>query len=154
MLLINFAQDMGISLDGLELSPEQFAELELDERLIKILEEAKKADLIPPEVELADVRNLFKVFKANVGAMYNYTPEPLDVRVTLLRASEHFRIEGEQDRRMGWGAVALGGVEVHDVPGNHFNIVREPYVKSLAEKLFEGLEEAQNAELAYSFNLG
>jgi thioesterase domain-containing protein len=154
MLLINFAQDMGISLDGLELSPEQVAELQLDERLIKILEEAKKADLIPPEVELADVRNLFKVFKANVGAMYNYTPEPLDVRVTLLRASEHFRIEGEQDRRMGWGAVALGGVEVHDVPGNHFNIVREPYVKSLAEKLFEGLEEAQNAELAYSFNLG
>ena len=39
------------------------------------------------------------------------------------------------DPQLGWGRVAAGGVEVHELPGEHISIFREPNVRILAEKL-------------------
>ena len=36
---------------------------------------------------------------------------------------------------MGWGKLALGGVEILDVPGDHATMVKEPHVRALAERL-------------------
>jgi thioesterase domain-containing protein/acyl carrier protein len=52
---------------------------------------------------------------------------------------------GEIDRQLGWGRVAAGGVEVHEVPGEHISIFREPNVRSLAEKLTNCLAMAREA---------
>ena len=47
---------------------------------------------------------------------------------------------------MGWSDWANGGVEVHVVPGNHANLMYEPHVEVLAEKLTACLDRAQAAE--------
>ena len=36
---------------------------------------------------------------------------------------------------MGWAGLVRGGVEVRDVSGNHFNMVKEPHVAVIAEEL-------------------
>jgi hypothetical protein len=36
------------------------------------------------------------------------------------------------------------GVEVHEIPGDHINIIKEPHVRTLAEKLNECLESAED----------
>ena len=50
---------------------------------------------------------------------------------------------GEIDRQLGWGRIVAGGVEVHEVPGEHISIFREPSVRGLAEKLTSCLEMAR-----------
>jgi thioesterase domain-containing protein len=51
----------------------------------------------------------------------------------------------EIDPQLGWGHIAAGGVEVHEVPGEHIGIFQEPHVRFLAEKLTGCLEAARRA---------
>jgi len=46
------------------------------------------------------------------------------------------------DPTFGWGTLAAGGVEVHEVPGDHYWMVREPQVRTLAERIRAGLDES------------
>jgi hypothetical protein len=39
-------------------------------------------------------------------------------------------------------ALAAQGVEVHEVPGDHYSMVREPHVRVLAERIRARLEGA------------
>jgi thioesterase domain-containing protein len=69
------------------------------------------------------------------GIQYPVLPYP--GQVTLFRAT------GENDWRLpkdlGWGAVAGGGVELHQLPGDHGQVLAEPNVSLLAEELDECL---------------
>ena len=49
------------------------------------------------------------------------------------------------DPQLGWGRLAAGGVEVHELPGEHLSIFQEPHVRSLAEKLTACLEASRRA---------
>ncbi len=40
-----------------------------------------------------------------------------------------------EDPTLGWGSLALGGVEIIEVPTGHFDMLFEPYVETFAEKL-------------------
>jgi hypothetical protein len=40
-----------------------------------------------------------------------------------------------QDSTWGWGDIAANGVELHQIPGHHMNVLRPPQVQILAEKL-------------------
>jgi thioesterase domain-containing protein len=119
-----------------------------DEQLGSIMELAKAAYMLPPDIRLCDVRNLWNVFKANVNAVQNYKPQVYAGRLTLLRADER-RLTAQEtdDPTAGWGALATGGVDVQIVPGDHFTLLREPHVRALAERLrtsIDDLTEEQN----------
>jgi hypothetical protein len=43
--------------------------------------------------------------------------------------------------------LATGGIEVHEIPGNHFNIIKEPHVAELARKLTDCLARVQGRHL-------
>jgi len=43
-------------------------------------------------------------------------------------------------RDMGWAELAKGGVDIREVSGNHYNMVREPHVESLARELAIAVE--------------
>jgi aspartate racemase len=45
--------------------------------------------------------------------------------------------------------LALGGLEVHEVPGGHGSVIDEPAVTFLAEKLKACLERAQAEHLKF-----
>jgi len=66
-------------------------------------------------------------------------------RVTLFRATENM---GFIDPDLGWSELAPGGLEIHDVPGNNFNMLEEPHVQVLAEKLRDCIDRVQADNLA------
>ena len=42
-----------------------------------------------------------------------------------------------------WEDLVAGGMEIHQVPGDHTSMMQEPHVRELAEKLTGVLEQAQ-----------
>jgi thioesterase domain-containing protein len=93
-----------------------------------------------PDIELADMRRLYDIFKGNVRAMLNYGPRAVRCGVTLLTASEGISSSGH-DHVRGWDDFAAA-IEVYPLPGNHFTMMREPHVKALAARLGESLAAA------------
>jgi thioesterase domain-containing protein len=51
-----------------------------------------------------------------------------------------------RDPQYGWSKVTEAGLEIHDIPGNHGSMLKEPQVRSLAEKLRACLEQAQASD--------
>jgi thioesterase domain-containing protein len=143
-LLTNFARDLGLSVDGLQLSTDELSKLDSDELLSHVLQRAIDAGVVPGDIQLAHARRLFEVFKINVQALQSYRPEASSTRVTLLKAGE----QEVADETMGWGTLTSGEIEIHRVPGNHFTIVREPNVRSLAEQLSDCINRATLRSLA------
>ncbi len=76
----------------------------------------------------------------NFLAAYNYTPRIYSDRVTLFSATGD--LTAANDLEEGWRSLASRGVEVHEIPGDHINIIKEPYVRVLAEKLRSCLDSA------------
>ena len=71
-----------------------------------------------------------------------YIAAPYPGRVTLFRAQEH-PVGCHPEPERGWTGLALGGLEVHEVPGGHSTIINEPYVRVLAEQLRSCLHRAR-----------
>ena len=76
----------------------------------------------------------------NSLAVRDYTPKVYDGKVTLFWASADLRTS--IDLVEGWRALAGGGIEVHEIPGSHLDIIKEPYVGELAKKLLSCLARA------------
>jgi oxalate---CoA ligase len=91
--------------------------------------------------ELLHPRAIREVRQAGHQANKAYQPKPYSGKITLLRAKE--QPKGiQEDRTNGWSAYALGGLDVHEVPGHHGSIMREPRARVLIEKLTACLNEA------------
>jgi len=82
------------------------------------------------------------VLEANYQASRSYIPQVYPGQITLFQA----KLRSPRvfyDSQGGWGELALGGVEVHNVPGDHTSIIEQPHVRVLAEKLKACLDKAQ-----------
>jgi thioesterase domain-containing protein len=69
----------------------------------------------------------------------SYQGKMVVFRVKQSHARMHF------DAWAGWGKVAMGGIEVLEIPGHHMNLLEEPHVEVLAEKMRGCLMEAHVA---------
>ncbi|MFP2929406.1 thioesterase domain-containing protein, partial [Pyxidicoccus sp. 3LG] len=114
-----------------------------DAILQHLLDAGRAAGLLVPEVGLPQLRTLFEVFASNTRALKHYVPRTFSGRITLLRASEGVQ-NATPDR--GWAALATGGLELREVPGNHYSVLRVPGVQVLAELLSALLERARAEE--------
>jgi amino acid adenylation domain-containing protein len=142
LLLQMFAEDLG-RLCGVELMSNangSHAETP-DEHLSHLLRRGIEAGVVPPGIELDQLRQLFQIFKTNLQALASYAPEKYDGRVTLLRAGERFDGEGAEDECHGWSRLAAV-VESHVVAGDHYTMLKRPHVDALAERLDACLEAA------------
>jgi thioesterase domain-containing protein len=52
--------------------------------------------------------------------------------------------EHDRDLSMGWNTYAMGGIQVHVVPGGHIDMMKMPYVRAVAEKLTAYLDSGSN----------
>ena len=131
---------------GISFGPmESLAQLPKDEQLAFLLEQAKSAGLVPADLDVSQARRFVELLKSDLRATRNYALHLYPGRVTLFKASEELA-GTSPDPTLGWSEWADGGVEVHLVPGNHANLVYEPHVEVLAEKLTACLNQAQSAE--------
>jgi acyl transferase domain-containing protein len=71
------------------------------------------------------------------AAMSRYSMEPFPGKITLVRAIDRGpEVLGKrEDPTLGWGRLALGGLDVIDVPTRHMYMLFDPYVASFAETL-------------------
>jgi aspartate racemase len=92
----------------------------------------------PPAVKA--VRN------AGAAAELNYQPTVYPGLIVLFRASEK-ALRGLEDKSYGWQKYAAGGLEVHEIDGDHGNVLNEPHVRQLAAALRARLEQAQAEQM-------
>jgi hypothetical protein len=94
-------------------------------------------------------RALQNVREANYVAKRKYVPGPYRGKVTLFRAAVRWPVDSP-GLDMGWERLALGGVEIREVPGDHVNMLLRPQVGLLAEQLRECIDKAAGAEIPTS----
>ena len=83
---------------------------------------------------------LKSAYDINFVAIRNHRLRPYDGKLVLFRAQEQEFAEGPYD--LGWGKIFGGGVEVHDLPGDHDRIFLEPNIDALATSLRSVLQNA------------
>jgi thioesterase domain-containing protein len=76
-------------------------------------------------------------------AWRGYTPNRYTKRLVCFRVQDRGP-EHDRDLSMGWDAYAMGGVQVHVVPGRHTDMLRMPYVRAVADKLAAYLDCRNN----------
>jgi thioesterase domain-containing protein/acyl carrier protein len=81
---------------------------------------------LTPQLELIET--------LNISAANNYNPKIYPGTLTLFRSTQRVDDEGN-DELLGWGGLAAGGVELQNINSTHFDILREPAVIELAQKL-------------------
>ncbi|UKO99747.1 condensation domain-containing protein [Nostoc sp. UHCC 0870] len=104
----------------------------------------------------ANLRRMF-VPEANMQAKRAYTAQVYSAerdRIILFRATEPAVFSKRylptledwenRDPLHGWGELAGAGLEIHDVPGDHYSIFAQPHVQTLATKLRACLATVKN----------
>ncbi|MEM1168725.1 MAG: amino acid adenylation domain-containing protein [Cyanobacteria bacterium P01_H01_bin.35] len=124
----------GIFGKELSISTNELEQLLPEEQLNSILQEAKRLNILPPEISLEQMSRLFQVFKSNLKAMYDYLALPYSGPTVLFCASD------EVSQR-GWSSLATEAMEIYTIPGDHYGILREPNVMVLAKQLETCLEK-------------
>jgi len=83
--------------------------------------------------------------EVSLQAACDYVPQVYPGRAVLFRATR-----GVGDPAGAWRRFAAGGLEVHDVPGDHTTMFREPHVQVLAQQLTAALSRAQGRDRSAS----
>jgi thioesterase domain-containing protein len=87
-------------------------------------------------------RVLEALTEAHERALAAYVPRPYAGRVVVMRASQQpWGIVAEP--AMGWDRLIDDGLEVYEIPGQHKNVLKEPRVKLVAERLRACLQSAR-----------
>ncbi|MCP6760233.1 MAG: amino acid adenylation domain-containing protein [Fischerella sp. CENA71] len=120
------------------LSFEELRNLSLNEQLDLI---NKKMNWIFSNTEIKDFIRYYKLFKAHVQAMRNYTPLIYEQSITLFRAKEEIIHDFESpefhsdDPLLGWGKCSSQPIQVIEISGDHFSIFIESHIQELARNL-------------------
>jgi thioesterase domain-containing protein len=98
-----------------------------------------------------ELRRFLRAMRSAFRSARRYAPAPYAGRVTLLQATDSS--SGSQDevkalsRRQveRWSAIVTGGLDVHEVPGHHFDLLGPPHIEVLAARIAAMLEAASPA---------
>jgi thioesterase domain-containing protein/acyl carrier protein len=79
----------------------------------------------------------FQMEEAHKQALKHYVFAPYAGKITLMRAVDRGpEVLGKREEStLGWGPLAGGGLEVHDVDTGHMSMLFEPYVTTFVEQL-------------------
>ncbi|MFR9753838.1 alpha/beta fold hydrolase [Nocardia sp. 004] len=118
-----------------------------EELLAAMLDEAVRVGILPADSPPQTMKRLYETFHANYSAMLNYQLEPYERDITLLRATEelpsgidlvHQTISAMSDKAdNGWQQYAAREFTVIEVPGDNLNMLSEPNVGEVAQRLDE-----------------
>ncbi|MFF2044407.1 amino acid adenylation domain-containing protein [Kitasatospora sp. NPDC058170] len=128
---------------GSDVPAEDFREFDTEEETFAhIAQLAIRTGLLKPGDSDAALRRLFDVFQANWEALVGNRPDTIDQDITVIRAEGSLPellkpvhdIAGSQyrDPTNGWQRLTTGRIETVSVPGDHIQVVEEPYVQDIA----------------------
>jgi amino acid adenylation domain-containing protein len=70
-----------------------------------------------------------------------YKPRPYPGKITLFRTLDQ-GVDFEAQPDLGWSSLALGGIAIHDVLGNHSTLFWDAGVQALARKLADSIRSS------------
>ncbi len=134
-VLIEFLQEMA-SATGQKFGevPQALASLEPEALKARLLHEARRAQILPADVGLAQVRHRLAVFQANLRALEHYVPPIGRQPLTVVRAMEQ-QNGADHDPSLGWAGRTSEDITIIEVPGTHYTMLAPPHVTVLAERL-------------------
>jgi amino acid adenylation domain-containing protein len=135
-----FSRSLGLVPDRHAPSLDEIEAMDREQQLAYVLEQGRRAELLPRSMDAADLRRHLDVFSANLAALRGYVPRPYTGPVTVLEAAEPPDAAADG---FAWDALAHGGIERDVVPGDHYSMLREPHVRHLARTLAARLEAAE-----------
>jgi thioesterase domain-containing protein len=104
-----------------------------------LLREAQQANILPAGVDVAYLGRLFSIFKKNREALALYQPQAYGGPVTLFQAS--VLSQGNQvEITHGWHNFVAHIESTHTVPGDHYSLLRDPHVETLARQMQQSLK--------------
>jgi len=80
------------------------------------------------------VRQLRQLKRTNVQASRAYVPQVYAGKLTLFRAQKQ-HATAASNPWMGWGKLVTGGIEIHEIPGDHYTMITAPHIDVLAQQL-------------------
>jgi thioesterase domain-containing protein len=139
-LYTRFIMDLGgLSRGDLSSLVDGAQKLRPEEQLERLFEHSKRTGILPPDTSLGEVKALVHVFERNFLALMRCSLARAPLAVTLLRAGP---AEDLRDPTLGWERYAAGGVDVREIPGDHYSVLKQPHVLALSEQLKSCLDEA------------
>lgn len=133
-ILAGFAVNLGVPLDLTPAAYEEVLQSDTEAQLEWMLNQARQAGSLPPDVDADDLRRRFKLYLADVEAVKNYRPSPTSIPLLLLRAIDE---PEDLETIARWRRLSANKLEIHNVPGDHLTMMRSPHVSTLAKVLHE-----------------
>jgi amino acid adenylation domain-containing protein len=99
-----------------------------------LIETLSKTIVLTPEY--------IKVLDNNLQANQNYVAKTYSGKITLFR-SQVQNVSSTLHPDLGWTNLLAGGLEIQNCPGDHFNLLKEPDVRVVAQKMQDCLQQAQ-----------
>lgn len=132
--------------EPLPIDEDHLRQLGADEQILYIMEQAKKARIMPQELTLHQVKRSLHNFRTRVEAARSYVAPVYPGKITLFKCVEQKLWDTEflaTDPTWGWGLISSEPVELHSVAGSHESVVAEPDVLDLAAKLRECIAQIE-----------
>lgn len=104
-------------------------------------DEKSLVEMLEVEVSSGPLANRAIVSNINLAAVRKHRARRFPGLITLFRASEPLR-GTVPDRCMGWQSLA-DELEIYEVPATHAEILHQPQVKRLAEKLRSAMDDGR-----------
>lgn len=134
----------------LSLSEETLQLIEPEKQLNYVLNVMKKANFLPQDIGLTQIRSYLQVTKSHKKALSEYVAKIYPGKITLFKAAQTLTfVEYDEtsastvDPVLGWNQLTSESLDIQVVPGEHGTILTEPNVQVLAEKLKFILDNSQ-----------
>ncbi|GHO86478.1 non-ribosomal peptide synthetase [Dictyobacter formicarum] len=123
------------------------------EQLRAVMEEGKKANLVPADTDLDQFRRLWRIQMMNVHAVRSYIPDVYPGQIDLFRAEESIKLgRGAKKASVlpmtwaltgGWETLTSQEILIHQLPGGHRDMMSEPNVQLVATTLKSRMEQIE-----------
>ncbi|MFI2608631.1 amino acid adenylation domain-containing protein [Kitasatospora sp. NPDC018619] len=138
VLLARFARDLaGLAGRDWNPGPEEFEPLGATSPTAALLASARRAGVLPEEIDGATLERLAGRFLRLSRALAEHDPVPYRGRVRLLRAMDGACAATTRQ----WLDLLGERAESVDVPGDHYSVMRAPYLQTLAAELDKALND-------------
>ncbi|MFG2115841.1 amino acid adenylation domain-containing protein [Streptomyces sp. NPDC048718] len=112
-----------------------------DEHLDYLLGLARASDYLPPDAGREQIADVLDLWVANLRLLWNFRPDAVKGRVTLIRAAQE-----EHDPSGSWRELTGRDIDVRTVAGNHYTMMRHPHVEGVADVLNEVLRSTAGTD--------
>ncbi|HLP89583.1 MAG TPA: amino acid adenylation domain-containing protein [Nostocaceae cyanobacterium] len=126
--------------ENIQISPQELAEVNQDEKFAYVLKVLRQHQIIPPDAGENLISGLLNVYKASLQATLAYQPKPIKSEISLF-TTDSLAAQFPDDVTLGWQNLTNGEVKTFSIPGEHQTLLKLPHVEQLAGIIKEVIQE-------------